>query len=690
MAAAGAVATAGRSRAAVTTAALSATGSVAAALAAATAVATATFAPLAAAGAVATAGRPRAAVTTAALAATGSVAASALSAATAVATATFAALSATTAVTTAALAAAAVAAALTATGTVTATAFTMLASAGCPRAAVTTAALAAAAAITAAFTALAATTAVAAALRTRFAAFKAAVAFAIAGAGAQAAVFAFAPFGARAAAALVRAVAGVAALAAAIRAAVAAKRTPAACAALVALRTVARAAAFAGRSRVAVALELARTGTAFTAEAPVRRTRIVARAAELKAASAVFAIIVQLAALFADRFEQALDDQRRVAAAAQLKAQAHHARAVVERVFFGGAHAQVRGCDDQGAIFALERKAGHAFDVELFGAHVFGGEHLVKQLALIAAVLQERAGQTQRAHRQQLGRSFGAVRRQRALVAGDHEAFLFRHRIAHGERRRAVPHMRLIRVQVDQANPRRRVVERARKVAGVLIEVIKDRKVLAKAARDATAALPITPMAADVALELLVTRRVKRRRPEQHALERVFVVALHQLARDPTLIVAQVAKALVVKVVDEAVLAHRFDVGAQDVHVAAAQRAHRDFECVAAAHRAVERDIGKAGRFDPQTLLADVHRAVLVLQAHVLRRHTLAVFQSAKCDVAGFDPGFFGKDAHDFGRRELLFRDAIDGVLTGCLDDVVFEQFPNVEVADALFESHDL
>ena len=545
----------------------------------------------------------------------------------------------------------------------------------------------AAAAVTAT---LAATGTVAAALGARFAAFKAAVAFAVSGAGAQAAVLARATFGARAAAALIRTVACVAAVAAAIRAAVAAKRTAAARAALVALRTVARTAAFAGRSRIAIALELARAGTPFAAEAPVRRTRIVARAAELKAAPAVLAIVVELAALFADRFEQALDDQRRVAAATELKTQAHHARAAVERVFFGGAHAQMRGRDDQRAVFALERKAGHAFDVELFGAHVLGGEHLVKQLALSAAVLQVRAGQAQRAHRQQLGRSLGAVRRQRALVAGDHEAFFFRHRVAHGERGRAVPHVRLIRVQVNQANARRRVVERARKVARVCIEVIKDRKVLAKAARDATATLPITPMAADVALELFVARRVKRRRPEQHALERFFVVALHQLARDPTLIVAQVAKALVVKVVDEAVLAHRFDVGAQHVHIASAQRAHRDFERVAAAHRAIERHVGKAGGFDAQALLADVDGAVLVLQAHVLGRHTLTVLQTAKRDVAGFDAGFFGEDAHDFGRRELLFGDAIDRVFAGRFDNVVFEQFPNVEVADALFESHDL
>ena len=109
---------------------------------------------------------------------------------------------------------------------------------------------------------------------------------------------------------------------------------------------------------------------------------------------------------------------------------------------------------------------------------------------------------------------------------------------------------------MDQADPGRRIVKSACEVVRVLLEVVKNREVLAEATTDTGALGPIAPVAPNITFVALVASRIEGRRPEEHALKRLFRVAKHQLARNPSLIVAQVAEALVVKVVDQAVLAH--------------------------------------------------------------------------------------------------------------------------------------
>ena len=241
---------------------------------------------------------------------------------------------------------------------------------------------------------------------------------------------------------------------------------------------------------------------------------------------------------------------------------------------------------------------------------------------------------------------------------------------------------------MDQANARRGAIERAREVTGVVAQMIEDREVLTEPARDSAAALPVAPVAPDVALEALVASRVERRGPEQHPPQRVLRVAQHQLARHPSLVVAQVAEALVVEVVDQTELANRLDVGAQDVHFARSDRAHGDLERVAPAVQTGQRLVGEARGLDPQAGFVHVHAAVLPRQAHELGRDTLAVLEAAELDVTCLDTRLLGEEAHDLGGRHLLLGHAVDGEVAALLDVVFVQEFADVEVPDALFESH--
>ena len=388
--------------------------------------------------------------------------------------------------------------------------------------------------------------------------------------------------------------------------------------------------------------------------------------------------------------EDALHNQRCIATAGQLEAQLHEAATAVQAILFRRTHAQVAGNHDQGTVLALECHARDAFDVELFGGQTFGGENALEDGLVVAAIFQVGARQAQSCAHHQV-RGGGAFEGgQCALVRSEHRALFLSAGVANEQRSRAVPDVALVCVQMDQADPRRREVEGAGEVLWVLLQVIEDREVLAEAAADARALAPVAPVATDVALVALVARRVEGRGPEQHALQGLFRVAEHQLARNPSLIVAQVAKALVVEVVDQAVLAHAFQVVAKHAHVLAPEGAHGDLETVAATVVAGQLGLGEAGVLDAK--IAFVHRSLAVLagHAHVLSRHRLTVLQSGELNVTGIESRFGCQGFDGLRRSHLLLGDAVDRVLTLFGEVVVAQKFANVEVTGSLFESHDL
>ena len=88
-------------------------------------------------------------------------------------------------------------------------------------------------------------------------------------------------------------------------------------------------------------------------------------------------------------------------------------------------------------------------------------------------------------------------------------------------------------------------------------EVLEDRVVFAVTARMVATGTPVTPAAPNRLLGVPRGSGIERRERGQEPLESVLQVSANQIEHDPALTVAQVAKALIVKVVRIAVISNQ-------------------------------------------------------------------------------------------------------------------------------------
>ena len=327
--------------------------------------------------------------------------------------------------------------------------------------------------------------------------------------------------------------------------------------------------------------------------------------------------------------------------------------------------------------------------MEVLGREAVLGQRAGEQAALqrVLDVREARARQAE-GRPQALDERGGIEREQeRPLDAREHGALGGVDRALHGRGDGPVPQVRLVGVQVDQAHARGHERERAGEVVGLEQQVLEDRAMHARAQRDAAAGLPIAPALGPGLLEALLVRRIVARDAGHERAQRAGDVAAQQLERDPTLVVAQVAEALLVEVVDHARAAHELEVLAQALELGLAEVAHDELEGVAQAVGAGQL-FGRA----PDGLDAQVGRVVLEgpagAHAHVLHRDALAVLEPGDGHVASGDADLLGQRGGGLERGQLALRDAVDAVLAARGQIVGAQQFTDAEVADPLFELH--
>ena len=198
-------------------------------------------------------------------------------------------------------------------------------------------------------------------------------------------------------------------------------------------------------------------------------------------------------------------------------------------------------------------------------------------------IREPRTGQTEHALHAGIQGIRTARERQRALGAADIQAIHFGNRVRHPIRHRAIPQVRLPRIEVNQAQLGRDVAESARIVLLIARQVLEHAHVRTETAGDVAAGTPIAPTRQQRVLELGCVRIVVLVTRSQQALERDLRAPHGQIARDPALLAAQIAEALLAKVVRQTVLAHRIEIAPQRHGLIGADIAQHNGEGIAAA-----------------------------------------------------------------------------------------------------------
>ncbi len=394
------------------------------------------------------------------------------------------------------------------------------------------------------------------------------------------------------------------------------------------------------------------------------------------------------------RCEQALDDERRVCAAGQLKTHFEAPSAALFRVRFRRPHPQVLGSHDQRTALGLEGKPVDVADAHLVRHEPFFGERVLEQIAFGVAqfLLEPVRRQREVVDSRECTRPRAGGTHERTLERIDDEPLFHRQSVAQECRHRAVPKVRLPREQMDQPHTLADEPKRTREVAGRFDEVLEHRAVFAGSTGEFQARLPIAPALGETTLKaaklgVRLPVALGPRRCGEDRAQRSVEPPRKEVADDPALVVAQVAKALVVEVVGHAVFAHSVDVRAQDFNVLAVEAARADLECVAEAVPARQRFVRKSDGLDAQLGPLEAHH-VTARQAHVLDRDALTVLEARDRNVGGCETRLAREHRGGLGCRQLALGDAVNAVGAGALQEALFEQFAHAEVADAVFEFH--
>jgi hypothetical protein len=339
--------------------------------------------------------------------------------------------------------------------------------------------------------------------------------------------------------------------------------------------------------------------------------------------------------------EEPLDHQSGIGTAGQLETQTHLAQAVVLGVGLRGAHAQVLGAHEQRSILALEMEARHVLHSQVRGDHALRGQHVAIEFPVFLDrdVLETFPRQAQGSLGAQVSRAFVRRHDQGTFDGIEYDTLLEGKSFAQIVGRGAVPQVRLVRKQMDQAQPLPHEREGSNEVVGVLLEMLEQRAVLAVARGQASALAPVPPVLLQAFLEALGVGRLVLRDRKEQGPQGGLHLALEEQVQDPALTVAQVAEALIVEVVDHADVAHDREVATQGVQLRPIQCAGGDLERVAAAVRAGELAIHTPNGLDAQLRRLEVHRASAG-HAHVLDRHPLPVLEPRHGHLGRLDSGF--------------------------------------------------
>ena len=131
-----------------------------------------------------------------------------------------------------------------------------------------------------------------------------------------------------------------------------------------------------------------------------------------------------------------------------------------------------------------------------------------------------------------------------------------------------------------------------------------------------------------------------------------------------------VPEALVVEVVDGAVLAHERNALAQTIQGRAPQLANSQLEGVAPGEAPIERLVREAHGLDLEFLFMNSHWTP-PRDAHVLDRDALAVLPAGQADLCLLDAGLHGEHPGRLGTRELALGHAVNAVVPPVLEVVV-------------------
>ena len=395
----------------------------------------------------------------------------------------------------------------------------------------------------------------------------------------------------------------------------------------------------------------------------------------------------QVQATLDEARQEAAHHQGGVGATGQLEGQARAAGAGVGAPL--QLDLQVARPDEQAPVLALELEATDALDAELLGRQALVRQGALEPLALgvDGDVLEALAGQAQGAvpvevHvelavREDLGPLERAAD-SRTAVPGE-----LRHVGGHGP----VPDVRLEGVEVDQSQARGDVEEGPGEVLGLLPQVLEDRVVLSVLAGDLAAGAPVSPGAAQGALEGADTASIVVGLRAQEVAQGSLLVAQHELLRDPSLAVAQVPEALLVEVVRHPQAPDHVAVGQEPLALEGAEVPQSHLEGVAVAVLRRQGHEGLAHGDDLQ--LGPVERDALAPRdAHELLGHALAVLEAGHGHVAGRHVGHVRQDLGRLERGQLALGDLVDVVGARLDEDVVLEELADTEVVGSVFQAH--
>ncbi len=386
--------------------------------------------------------------------------------------------------------------------------------------------------------------------------------------------------------------------------------------------------------------------------------------------------------------EEALDHQGGVRSAWQLETNTDAEEAVL-LIGSRRSHPQVLGIDQKRSELALQMEALQALDPHLIRNQPLLSQSFLEEVPVMpfGHLVQPGPGKREARTARQTFRRPLRIRHERAFLALQGNALSGAHARPHEIAYRAVPDVRLPRVEMNQLEASGNVIERAGEVAFVLRERLKDRVMRPEPARDIAAGAPIPPMGRKALLEAMMALVVAGILCREHREEGVLDVALHQVLDDPALTVGQVAETLIVEVVDRAVFAHDGDALAQTIEIGAREPPHVQLEGVATGELALERFGGEADGLDVQLLILNPNRPTAG-NAHVLNRDPLPVLPAGEPDLCLSDAHLLGQDLGGLGAGQLAFGDAVDAIVAAFLEVAIDEELSNTKVPRSLFELH--